>query len=670
MKIDKRFSRMLQDDGFSNKARVDRYGRKLPNRAARQELQKYYSLEADGDGSSNDDQEIEKELNRINKADHDDLPSSADESSSDDEEEISAAADEVFGLLDEPAANSEQVPMGEASSRIAVVNLDWDNIRATDLMVVFSSFVPSGGRIVRISIYPSDFGRERMEREETEGPPKEIFSRESYDQGEIGTPGSEDDLTDETAEQEKEAVIRRSLLREDKGEEFNSTELRRYQLERLRYYFAVLVCSSISVAQAIYDAVDGTEYLTTANFFDLRFVPDEVHFSADKPRDLCERIPDGYKPNDFVTSALQHSKVKLTWDADDGTRKEVQKRAFGGSRADIDENDLKAYIGSDSSDDGVPEAVVFDATADVPINTVIDDTAATQLRKKEAERQRMRALLGLSQETESKPKSRSTATEPVGDMQITFSSGFSGTSSGSVFVNEPERDETTAEKYIRKERERKNKRKKKTKSARNAGKCSVDVEEAVDIPGKEPEQTDLGFSDPFFTAPAANSKSLKDRKRAQRREKAAVEDPGTNSRREELESLLKDDVSGNVTHTQHFATIVLAKAEKLAAKKGAKKHRISARQKEALEAKAKDDFRINTQDPRFSAVFEKSEFAIDPSHKGFKETEGMKALLEEGRRKRRPSNQGVEAEIESREAKKRKKTNQKDKKRESLSSRY
>ena len=95
------------------------------------------------------------------------------------------------------------------------------------------------------------------------------------------------------------------MLKGDNGEEFNSTKLRRYQIERLRYYFAVIVCSSTSVAQSIYDAVDGTEYLTTANFFDLRFIPDDVDFTSDTARDECERVPDGYKPNEFETDALQ-----------------------------------------------------------------------------------------------------------------------------------------------------------------------------------------------------------------------------------------------------------------------------------------------------------------------------------------------------------------------------
>ena len=662
---------MLRDDGFSSKARVDRYGRKLPKDSGRQDLKKYYRLEGKAEEDSGGDEEIEQELERVNARDEGLLSSSSDESSSDDED-VESAEDEVFGLLDGHAADGEAVPMGEASPRLAVVNLDWDNIRATDLMAVFSSFVPSGGRILRISIYPSDFGKERMEREEMEGPPKEIFGQENLEADNAEISMSEEEAAEDMDEQEEEEKIKSSLLKEDKGEEFNSTKLRRYQIERLRYYFAVIVCSSTSVAQSIYDAVDGTEYLTTANFFDLRFIPADVDFTSDTARDECERVPDGYKPNEFVTDALQHSKVRLTWDADDRTRKEAQKRAFGGSRAEIDENDLKAYIGSDSSDDErpdeVPEPIVVDATSiDNPVATVHDQAvppAAPKISRKDTERQRMRTLLGLDSETILKEKSKKLKDQPVGDMQITFSSGLTGTKKGSVFENEPERDETTAERYIRKEKERKNRRKEKLKTAREAK--SGKVADDQDVNEKETTavgSSDLGFEDPFFTAPSANSASLKAKKRAQRRFDLASSVAGTTDQREELEQLIRDESAANGKPVQHFDTNLLVKGEKLASKKGIakKKHKISERQREALAAKEKDNFQIDTQDPRFSAVFERSEFAIDPSHKGFRGTEGMKALLEAGRKKRGRDKQELEPDPDVSARKKKQKENKKPK---------
>ena len=645
---------MLRDEGFSSKTKVDRYGRRIPENAGRPELHRYYRLGNNADEGLNSYQVVKQELKQANAGDEIISSTSSDETSSEEETEGSVEEEEVFGILDEQEADGVGVLSGEASPRIAVVNLDWDNIRATDLMVVFSSFVPSGGRILKISIYPSDFGRERMEREDLEGPPKDIFHLEKTDIDGVDTSSSEEGRPEDVDEQEEEEKIRRSLLREDKGEEFNSTKLRRYQLERLRYYFAVLVCSSTSVAQALYDAVDGTEYLTTANFFDLRFIPDDVDFLADKARDECERIPDGYKPNEFITDALQHSKVRLTWDADDGTRKEVQKRAFGGSRADIDENDLKAYIGSDDSDDEMPETVIVDATSvdqsQKNSNESAISSAVPASSKKDTERQRMRALLGLDLNPGSKAVPEKSTNRPVGDMQITFSSGLLSVNKESVFENDPERDETTVEKYVRKEKERRNRRKEKTKSSRNSGNNNVAVQGNMEkIRLTEPVATDLGFSDPFFTAPSITHNSLKAQKRAERRANRTTASTDDVEQLEKLELLVRDDdTTGGGGGVHHFDTTLLAKGEKLAAKKGIKnkRHRMSQTQKEALEAKAQDHFQIDTRDTRFSAVFDKGEFAIDPSHKGFKDTEGMKALLEEGRKRRRQGINNVDSSIE------------------------
>ena len=545
---------MLRHENFSSRAKVDRYGRKLSKDAGRKELERFYRIEdddnkaADEEGDEDEDDEVEQELERINKGDED-LSSSSESSSSDSNELDEPEDDEVFGLLDENEGQ-DGIPKGEVSSRLAVVNLDWDNIRAADLMAVFSSFVPSSGRILSVSIYQSEFGKERIDREEMEGPPKEIFS-----QNRSRRPQQDRSSSPEEGDQEKESEgdegederIKKSILREDQGLEFNSAKLRRYQLERLRYYYAVLTCSSVSAAEAIYNAVDGTEYLTTANSFDLRYIPDETSFSDDKPRDECERIPNGYRPNEFVTDALQHSKVRLTWDADDGTRKEAQKRAFAGSRAEIDENDLKAYLGSDTSEDEAPEAFVVDATSATAVvngeDTGSKESSLPKLSKKDAERQKMRALLGLQPEPVSSKKSKTENSAPVGDMQITFASGLSEPNKGSVFENEPERDETTVEKYIRKEKERKTRRKEKSKHKADTDDATVDRGDTIQASGAQPKledsaTKDLGFSDPFFTAPSDNKASTAAQRKAEKRQKheqQAADKAASAAKRAELE---------------------------------------------------------------------------------------------------------------------------------------
>ncbi|KAL8657948.1 MAG: hypothetical protein Q9226_001414 [Calogaya cf. arnoldii] len=681
VQIDDRFKHVLQDEAFSSRAKVDRYGRRLPKDAGKKELEKYYSFDRDEESLS-EDSNVKIDLEKTEAEARKDPSSSDDESSSEEESDVAGSEeDEVFGLLEAQEPGGGAIPVGEVTSRIAVVNLDWDNIRAADLMAVFSSFVSVAGAIQKISIYPSEFGKERIQREEMEGPPKEIFSHSKPEESESEF---EDHDDDGSSLKEDDEQIKKSLVQEDTSQDFNSAKLRRYQLERLRYYYAVLNCSSPSVARTIYDAVDGTEYLTTANFFDLRFVPNDIDFSQDGPRDECERIPDGYRPNEFVTDALQHSKVRLTWDADDRTRKEVQKRAFSASRANMDENDLKAYLGSDSSDDeaDVPEPVVIDATTIGAVESPSQQNdpssqSLPKLSKKDAERQRMRALLGLDSKPIVASRQSKSDPAPVGDLQITFSSGLTSSSQSnhSVFANSPDdREETTVEKYVRKEKERKARRKCKLKApledtpiaSTNDNKANAENEED---PGKT---EDLGFADPFFADPDSmkTAKTAADRKEAKRLKKAerAAEEAAASAQRAELELLTMEDdanADGDRKGVRQFDIKQIVTAEKASAKIQKNKRmekRLSERQKEALKAQPQDGFRIDAQDPRFSALYQKAEFATDPSHQRYQATEGMKDLLDERRKKRKMGDDDVDEE----DTEDRKKSKKRDRKGEDL----
>jgi hypothetical protein len=629
---------MLTDDDFSSTAKVDRYGRKLSSGGKKRALEKLYVPddveESDEDddekppratskikdlepsSESEDEEEVEvedddliaKELNRVNydPARGGGFSSSEDESEDDEEVEIEEA--------EFPDLQAQQVEMGEVSSRIAVVNLDWDNIRAVDLMAVFQSFVKPGGKIHKISIYQSEYGKERMEREELEGPPKEIFAKSQIEDDDEDSEDSEDD-SDEDDEK-----IKRELQKEDDGQDFDGTALRQYQLERLRYYYAVIVCSDNDTALNIYESTDGTEYLSSANFFDLRFIPDGTEFD-EKPRDESTSVPAGYRPTEFVTDALQHSKIKLTWDTnpEEASRKDAIKRAFSGSRAEIGENDLRAYLGSDS-----------ESEEDEPAEEVGEVEEAPKLSKKELARQKMRAALGLSDQP-TKPSKK--AAGPIGDMEITFSAGLSSREKGgSVFENKPIIEETTAEQYIRKEKERKARRKEKAKAIREGRDPNAEPEEEGEP--QEKAAGDLGFDDPFFATEEGvkddAKKSIRKEERRKKRESKQAEAAEKDAQRAELELLMQDDndVSSNL---QHFDINEIVRAEKAKKKKQRSK---KGKDGESKRGGLQEGFEIDVQDPRFSKVHESHEYAIDMSHPRYKGTEGMKKLVEEGRKRR------------------------------------
>ena len=640
-KLDSRFSKLLKDEDFTNTARVDRYGRRVRDEGRKKVLERLY-LPDEEDSQGEDDEVVERELRRVDGYDPARqggfTSSEEDEDDEGEEEEVVVEGQEV----DFPDMQAEQanVEMGEVARRIAVVNMDWDNVRAVDLLAVFQSFVPAGGSIEGIKVFQSEFGKERMEREELEGPPREVFAR-------IQDEGSSDE--DVGSGEEAEEKIKKTLLKEDSAQEFDSTSLRQYQLSRLRYYYAVLTCSSKDTAQAIYESTDGTEYLTSANFFDLRFIPDDVEFD-DKPRDECNSVPAGYKPTDFITHALQHSKVKLTWDMDpdEVTRKDAIKRAFTGSRKEIGENDLRAYLGSESDSSESDDEVGLEAA---------EKTEAPKPTKMELARQKMRAALGLSHESSTPKKNQG----PVGDMQITFTAGLSAAPANGVFENQPPREETTAEKYIRKERERKARRKEKAKAVREARDPedfpTIVAEEEEEEEEKKREKEDLGFNDPFFATDekvqAQAAKKQRKEERRKKREAKAAEEEINATQRAELELLMHDAES--VEKVGDFDIGAISKAEKAERKKKGKgkKGKKDRKGKEEGGAGLQEGFELDVGDERFGKLYQSHEFAIDPSHAKFRGTEGMRKLVEEGRRKRGGVGEVEGVEREEREGGKR-----------------
>lgn len=601
--IDGRFSRMLKDDDFAQKASVDRYGRKLAKDAGKEDIKRYYRMESDDE----DDEEAAAAKLRYDPARGEGVISSEESSDESDDDDADEAAEAIAREQLEAANN---IPTGEVTKRLAAVNLDWDNVGATDLMKAFSSFAPSGGKVLRVTIYPSEFGRERMERENVEGPPSDIFK--SRDQPVIDSDIDDDDDDDDDAE-----ITAKDLIKEDKGQEFDSGRLRNYQLERLRYFYAVVECDAPSTAHHIYDQCDGAEYEATANFFDLRFVPDDTSFEHDPPHDVCTSVPQNYKPNDFVTDALQHSKVKLTWDEDDPQRKQASKRAF--SQREVEDMDLQAYLASDTESEG-------------------EDAGA-----------KYRALLAgvsMGRKTDSQP----------GDMEVTFTAGLSEKDKGAPVIEEDDILESTIDKYARKERERKLRRKEKSRLAKGLpplAKGPAAPTEPEDPAPEEPAAaaaaaTDLGFADPFFAdAPSSVAAAKKDKKRKDQESKAALAATQA-SQRAELELLMADDHS-TAAGLRHFDMKQVVKSEKTKKHKKAKKQ--SREAAEAMEEGAQPGFEIDVKDPRFAAVYEKHEFAIDPTNPRFTKTSAMKKMMDE-RRKRTQRRDGDGAEEEGRKKKK------------------
>lgn len=61
----------------------------------------------------------------------------------DDEEEI----EHNWGELDKEAETTDEI-----THQLAICNMDWDRIRAVDLMILLNSFLPSGGLIHSVTV--------------------------------------------------------------------------------------------------------------------------------------------------------------------------------------------------------------------------------------------------------------------------------------------------------------------------------------------------------------------------------------------------------------------------------------------------------------------------------------------------------------------------------------
>uniref|UniRef100_A0A2A4JBV4 Uncharacterized protein n=1 Tax=Heliothis virescens TaxID=7102 RepID=A0A2A4JBV4_HELVI len=626
---------MFKDEKFKVKYTVDKRGRPV-NETSTENLRKYYEVESEGSSSSDegdeektenekhddsgdksapgrfvkrpqsDDEIDEKEptflndklvrgkldkkvKNRLLDLDIDYArgegviltDSSSDEESSAEEEE--SDLEHEWGELDADAETTD-----ESTRRIAICNMDWDNIKATDLMVLLNSFLPVSGVIKKITIYPSEYGLERMKEEEVRGP-IEL---------------TEDKLEDSSGEGNEE------------GSSYHMEKLRRYQLNRLKYFYAVVECDSVSTADKLYSECDGMEYESSATRLDMRFIPDDVTFDQE-PREECTKLPDltKYKPRLFTTTALQQAKVELTWDATNPNRTETIKSALDGK---IDDLDLKDYLASSSESE--EESQVEDDAA----NSDQDDEDPILKYKK------------LLEDIEKKDEKKSNK-----DMEMEISWGIGIKDKAEELVkkkmNSETKNLTPFEKLVQKRKEKKklkklkNKEKKETKededSDSEGGSTSDDVPSDVDM--NDPYFAEE-FNKPEFKKPKSDSKTKKQKKG----DDGSDVDPEDEKKRAELELLLADD-DGKA----HFSLKKIQESE--TSKKSRRKKKIKDKMNE--QKQSLPDFEINVNDDRFSALYNSHHYNIDPSDPNFKKTKNMEKLIQE-KLKRRPADTPPEAQ--------------------------
>jgi len=97
------------------------------------------------------------------------------------------------------------------------------------------------------------------------------FTREPGDVGLV----FEDELNSGRSKKEKKKPFS-SGSAESTDEHVDEVAVRKYELQKLRYYFAVAEMSSVRASEVLYQELDGVELEHSAMAFDLRFVPDDT----------------------------------------------------------------------------------------------------------------------------------------------------------------------------------------------------------------------------------------------------------------------------------------------------------------------------------------------------------------------------------------------------------
>ncbi|XP_077574895.1 ESF1 homolog [Stigmatopora nigra] len=491
VKIDKRFTSMFHDERFSIKSTLDKRGRPVATSTA-EDLRRFYQIseddsdeeeKKDSEKEEGDDEEEEaKENENDEEEDEDDdkeededsgsesgsdsgeesgpdlargkgnIETSSDEDDDSDVDDILKRAEEEmehdWGDLCKDTVRNEEV-----SPRLAICNVDWDRLKAKDLLAILNSFKPDGGVVLYVKIYPSEFGKERLKLEESHGPLELKALPED----------SEDDTKDDKLYREKR---------------------RDYQFKRRKYFYAVAECDSAATAAHIYQECDGYEYESSCTVLDLRFIPDGITFE-DSPKDVATNVNLAtYTPKLFTSAGNATTKVEVTWDETDRDRVSALSRTF--DKDDLLDMDYKAYLASSSEDE--EEEVEEEENEDK------NQSAKT---KGEDQIQKYRRLL---LDIQDKEKNQEWADK---DMEITWVPGLKGMTEQLVKkkLEEKEPQPTPWEDFLKKKKEKK-KKKKNQKNESESEQSSDEVPSDVDL------------DDPFFNSLtlAADLKS-KDKKK-------------------------------------------------------------------------------------------------------------------------------------------------------------
>ncbi|TKS68803.1 ESF1 -like protein ABT1-associated protein [Collichthys lucidus] len=547
------------------------------------------SDEEESGQDSEEDSESEPDLARGKG----NIETSSDEDDEDDVDIILKNEEEEiehdWGELCKDAPRSDEI-----SARLAVCNMDWDRLKAKDLLALLNSFVPKGGAVLSVKVYPSEFGKERVYRE----------------------------------------------------------KMRDYQFKRLKYFYAVVECDSVDTAAKVYEECDGYEYESSCSMLDLRFIPDDVKFD-EEPRDVATDVNlSAYTPKLFTSSATTTSKVELTWDETDHDRVTALNRKF--NKEELLDMDFNAYLASSSEEeeeDDEDGGFMFgeeengDSTAgakqtEEPIVEVEKKPQKEEEKKKKKSKAQISKYRELLKGIQSKEKKLQE--DKNMEMEITWVPGLKETTEQLVKKKLEGKDKLTPwEEFLEKKKDKKKQKKSQRKQA-SGDKLTLfspqSIGENEDELSEDELPSDVDLSDPFFAEEIAATDTKKKQKgkkktKQEEEERTAEDEEKLEKQKAEMALLMEDD--GDEAKRKHFNYDKIVEQQNLSKKK---KKKLLKKGEESLE----DDFQVDVKDPRFQAMFTSHLFNLDPSHPSYKKTKATQSILTEKQRRREEEQRRVE----------------------------
>ncbi|KAF3852657.1 hypothetical protein F7725_006011 [Dissostichus mawsoni] len=470
----------------------------------------------------------------------------------------------------------------EVSARLGVCNMDWDRMKAKDLLALFNSFLPKGGAVLSVKIFPSEFGKQRLKGEETQGP-MELKALPD---------DSEDDNEEERGYREK---------------------MRDYQFKRLKYFYAVVQCDTTDTAAKIYEECDGYEYESSCSPKD---VATDVNLAV-------------YTPKVFTSSANATSKVQLTWDETDNERVTALERNF--NKDELLAMDFKAYLASSSEeeeeeggfvfgeqeseeDDSAAEEVVAQKTKEPVVEKkpekVVEKKKEKKKNKSEEQISKYRELLKGIQEKEKKLHE-----EKDMGMEITWVPGVDGAAGEEETGGEgnPDAGEEEEEEAL------------------------SDDELPADVDLNDPFfAEELNAADMQKTQKTQKGRNRKKKKEVER---TPEEEEELQKQKAEMALLMEDD--DDESKHKHFNYDKIVEEQNLSKQKKKK----LLKKKKGEEKLEGDEFQVDVKDPRFQAMFTSHLFNLDPSNPSYKKTKATQSIQVEKQRRREEEQRRTEEQL-------------------------